>query len=88
MKDKIYLYWKYLVAIFHVLTFGIFYKAPEGLVLNPLRKIRNYPCACKSGKKIKDCHGKPRYVLEKDAVGLDAFVRRVKDHEKRIMEGV
>lgn len=84
MKYRWYQFIGIIIATFHTFTFGLFYTPPVGYVLNPLAKIPNYPCACKSGKKIKHCHGSLKWITEKDAEPLKKFVKDVLRYEKEM----
>jgi len=52
--------------------------AKPKLFRNPLHMgaIRNKPCICGSGKKIKQCHGEKYAILEEEAKAISEIITR------------
>jgi len=59
------------------------YKLKENFTRNPLKsgKLRNLPCICGSGKKMKKCCGNVEYIKndKKILVGLESIKKAVKE---------
>lgn len=62
-------------------------KTPPGLYRNPLNKskLRNMPCICGSGKKIKKCHGIDYGI---DVLKLNEINRLIDKHNKAIKDAI
>lgn len=47
---------------------------------NPLRRHRNLPCPCGSGKKIKRCHGQAETLPLDDLPKVKEYLKRLAMH--------
>lgn len=57
------------------------------LYANPLYigALRNQPCICGSGKKIKQCHGQARTLQAEEAKALSEMITNY-DNQKQILQ--
>lgn len=53
------------------------YVIAPGFARNPLRRHRNIPCPCGSGKKAKRCHGAEEFVETKMADRIRQYLREL-----------
>jgi hypothetical protein len=53
------------------------YSPAPGYVWNPLKRHRNFPCPCGSGKKIKRCHGRFDALPIEDAKEARRYLREL-----------
>lgn len=51
-----------------------------GFQWNPLRRHRNLPCPCKSGRKIKRCHGMFEVLPDEDVAQAKDYLRELALH--------
>lgn len=55
----------------------IAYTPAAGHEANPLKRHRNVPCPCGSGKKAKRCHGRHDFIPEADAKNAKRYLREL-----------
>ena len=56
------------------------YVPKSGFERNPLKRYRNLPCPCRSGRKIKKCHGMSETMTNKEAEMARAYLRELSMH--------
>lgn len=56
------------------------YVLAPGFARNPLRRHRNLPCPCGSGRKIKRCHGLIDVIPVQDAEKCKDYLRLLAQH--------
>lgn len=56
---------------------GQSYWPKAGYEWNPLRKHRNIPCPCGSGRKAKKCHGQAEAIPEDEAQVVQDYLRQL-----------
>lgn len=52
----------------------------EGRDWNPLKRHRNIPCPCGSGKKAKRCHGKAETLTIEDCEKVKSYLTKLASH--------
>lgn len=61
----------------------------EKSTYNPLysSELRNKPCICGSGKKVKKCHGKDPFILKETKDALDTLVKSIEQINEDLKKG-